>query len=598
MSRTPIRIAAFSLSVALASCGGGGGGAHPPTSPTSTPTTSPASAYTCPTVDGQSSVAHVAAFRTPGDATHHAVARFKRTSPATALLAVTYDASAATRNATAIASNEKSAGATYVQSFAFKHANLTTRVISVPAAKQAAVEAAMRAQSGVKSVGPTGQRRHPSVVTSEYFPNDPYFNGFPAEIDAGNSYPATYHIGPYEETAIVPGQWDMHAIGLQDAFAYSQSGNGSGITSAGALGSSSVHIAIIDTGEDTTHPELTSKIVRQRCYVTDTNNVQSTSDITSDPDGHGTDVAGLAGEATNNDFGFTGTGGNVTLYGYRVYPEPDDNCTNDDNNDPQCGADTADIASAIEDAVSNGAQVISMSLGGGNCTTAGVDPDPVEQNAVADAIAAHVVVVAAAGNDGSVGGAAQPLEAPACDSGVIAVGASALDDGQVNGTDTGRGTPASPIEYVAYYSDAGSPGAAPKSSSAWGIVAPGGDPANEGNDNDNLHWIENIWTSTPYMSSSSDTTYEGNCAEDYPNDTVTSGNVDCRILIAGTSMATPHVAGAAALIISANPTYADPTKMKTLLCTTADDISDPEQGCGRLNVYRAMATALGDPVKP
>jgi hypothetical protein len=34
--------------------------------------------------------------------------------------------------------------------------------------------------------------------------------------------------------------------------------------------------------------------------------------------------------------------------------------------------------------------------------------------------------------------------------------------------------------------------------------------------------------------------------------------------------------------------------MKQLLCSTADDIGDSKEGCGRLNVYRAMATAVGD----
>jgi hypothetical protein len=59
-------------------------------------------------------------------------------------------------------------------------------------------------------------------------------------------------------------------------------------------------------------------------------------------------------------------------------------------------------------------------------------------------------------------------------------------------------------------------------------------------------------------------------------------------------MATPTVAGAAALIIAVNPSYKSPTKMKQLLCSTADDIGDSKEGCGRLNVYRAMATAVGD----
>jgi hypothetical protein len=63
-------------------------------------------------------------------------------------------------------------------------------------------------------------------------------------------------------------------------------------------------------------------------------------------------------------------------------------------------------------------------------------------------------------------------------------------------------------------------------------------------------------------------------------------------------MSAPTVAGAAALILAAAPSYQSPTKMKTLLCTTADDIGDAKEGCGRLNVYRAMAVAVGDPKSP
>ena len=70
-------------------------------------------------------------------------------------------------------------------------------------------------------------------------------------------------------------------------------------------------------------------------------------------------------------------------------------------------------------------------------------------------------------------------------------------------------------------------------------------------------------------------------------------------------MATPHVAGAAALILSATggsgSPYQSPTAMKTLLCTYADDLpgsGNVEQGCGRLNVYTAMAHAVSDPSPP
>ncbi len=144
------------------------------------------------------------------------------------------------------------------------------------------------------------------------------------------------------------------------------------------------------------------------------------------------------------------------------------------------------------------------------------------------------------------------------------------------------------------------------SSSAWGIVAPGGDPTGD-TDGDQLHWIQNIWTSTPfgYKQSPPDSNFYPYANSDYPNYSdfpSTSGAYDPQTLIAGTSMSTPHVAGAAALIISATggviSTYQNPTAMKQLLCSTADDISDSKEGCGRLNVYRAMAAAIGDTSPP
>ena len=73
---------------------------------------------------------------------------------------------------------------------------------------------------------------------------------------------------------------------------------------------------------------------------------------------------------------------------------------------------------------------------------------------------------------------------------------------------------------------------------------------------------------------------------------------ECQLLLAGTSMSTPVVAGAAALILAVNPSYRVPALMKQLLCQTSEDIGDAKEGCGRLNVYRAMARALGDTIPP
>ena len=569
--------------------------ASPTASPTATPTASGV-AFTCPPNDlSQNMIARAGA--TGSDATRKSSGLHVQhaASSVTGLLAVTYRASASSESTLAL--RERGAGGTLVHQFSFAHIGKTVRVLSVPAAQASAIAAQLRSQPDVESVAPTGQRRYATKVTTPYFPNDPYFDGFTLTQNqsAGNGQPSTFRVPPYEESASVPGQWDMHAIKLEYALGYSQAGNGSGIVNAGALGSPLVEIAIIDSGEDPNHPELASKIAYQKCFITNADgSAQSTSNFETDPLGHGTDVAGIAAADTNNAFGFAGTGGNVRIAGYRVFPTPDDNCASDNSNDPQCGAGTADIADAINDAVAQHVNVISMSLGGPSCSPAGVDSDPVEGAAIANAIATAVIVVAAAGNAGGNG-----LDTPACDSGVIAVGATSLADGSPNGSNA-FGSPSAPIEYVTAYTQFGSVNTV-RSASSWGIVAPGGDPSSNA-DNDNLHWIEHIWTTAPFKSSPSDSSFFGECTDDYPSGTGSLAPVDCRTLIAGTSMATPHVAGAAALILSAtggsSSPYQSPSAMRTLLCGTADNIGSAHQGCGRLNVYTAMATALSDPTPP
>jgi subtilisin family serine protease len=487
---------------------------------------------------------------------------------------VTYAAASVLRDRASVAAREQRSGVSFVSELDHPNTRLVTRIVRVPSGSLEADASALRSLPGVLGVGRTGYHLHALSVTTPFFPNDPYFAGF-----SGST-------APLYEAAAVPGEWDKHVERLEDAFAYSQTGNGSSVHNANALGSSSVKIAIIDTGEDTSHPELASKIVYTKCFITSPSNVQSSSDFETDPQGHGTDTSGIAAAASGNGLGFTGSGGNAVLYAYRVFPTPDDSCATD-SGDSQCDADTRDIAASIQDAVAQHVNVISISLGGGNCS-GGNDPDPNEGAAVADAIAAGIVVVAAAGNSDT-----SSVSAPACDAGVIAAGATALADGSPNGSGNSNGSPSAPNEYVASYSNYGSPGKNVNSASAWGIVAPGGDPSG-GTDNDDLHWVENIWTTTPFDSKFG-ANPNGPCTADFDN---AGGTVDCRVLIAGTSMATPNVAGAAALILAVNSSYQSASAMKTLLCQTADDIDDPHEGCGRLDVYRAMATALGDPTIP
>jgi len=608
--KTPRRLLALAALAALVSaCSGGGSSpkvtATPVSSPTATSSSSPTTgsgggggtsdAYTCPTSDTDTASASSGR----GAASLAGARRMPNVGPrAVAItpgrLAVTYSLPSLTASRAALVSRESSLGTQLIREFDHTHLGTATRLLSVPPQRMASVEAALRSQPGVQSVAVAGYRRSPQTIAKAYFTNDPYFTGFAhpvADPDSGSSTvpPATYEVGPYEEGPSVPGQWNMHVIGLEDAFGYSQENNGSTVVNGKALGSSSVKIAVIDQGEDATHPELRSKIVYQKCFVTNPNvtpSVTSSSNFTTDEDGHGTDVSGIAAAESNNALGFVGSGGLASIYAYRIGPTPDDNCLNDQTTDTQCTFDSADIASAIEDAIAQKVDVINLSLGGdavdsnSGCSN-GQDADSVEGGAIADAIAANIVVVASAGNGGTSG---VGVEAPGCDPGVIAVGATSLADGVTNGTGSASGSSSSPSEYVASYSDYGNPGASLRNANAWGIVAPGGDPSGD-TDADYLHWIADLVTTTPF-----DSRFAGSCA-DYPS---SNDNGDCQTLFAGTSMASPTVAGAAALIIAVNPSYKSPTKMKQLLCSTADDIGDSKEGCGRLNVYRAMATAVGD----
>jgi subtilisin family serine protease len=114
------------------------------------------------------------------------------------------------------------------------------------------------------------------------------------------------------------------------------------------------------------------------------------------------------------------------------------------------------------------------------------------------------------------------------------------------------------------------------------VVAPGGDPSSSG-DADYLHWIFNDSTSTAALPADQ-------CLPATPPDV-------CKSLFAGTSQATPHVTGAVALIQSALLEHGlaplTPAQMVALIEGTADNINDPRQGHGRLNVLRAIESALG-----
>jgi subtilisin family serine protease len=111
----------------------------------------------------------------------------------------------------------------------------------------------------------------------------------------------------------------------------------------------------------------------------------TTEGATNDPMdlfGHGTHVAGIIGAVGNNALGSVGVCWKATIMAVRVL-------------DATGTGSTATIISGINFAVSNGAKVINMSLGGG------VAFDQAYSNAITNAQINDVVVVVSAGNEGA-----------------------------------------------------------------------------------------------------------------------------------------------------------------------------------------------------
>ena len=134
-----------------------------------------------------------------------------------------------------------------------------------------------------------------------------------------------------------------------------------------------VKVAVLDTGVDQAHPDLSSKIDSQKDFTG--------SGSVDDFYGHGTHVGGIVAAVTNNAIGVAGTCPECRLLNGKVL------------NDSGSGTYSW-IASGITWAADNNAKVINMSLGGS------VKSITLER-AVNYAWNKGVVVVAAAGNSGN-----------------------------------------------------------------------------------------------------------------------------------------------------------------------------------------------------
>jgi serine protease len=133
-------------------------------------------------------------------------------------------------------------------------------------------------------------------------------------------------------------------------------------------------VAVLDTGIDAGHPDLTGRVLAGRNEVTP-------GATPNDDNGHGTMTAGIIGANTNNGVGVAGVAWNVKILPVKVL-------------DQDGSGFDSDIINGINWAANNGAKVINMSLGGD-------DDDSLLHDAITAAVNKGVVVVVAAGNTGA-----------------------------------------------------------------------------------------------------------------------------------------------------------------------------------------------------
>jgi serine protease len=255
----------------------------------------------------------------------------------------------------------------------------------------------------------------------------------------------------------------------------------------------------------------------------------------NDRNGHGTFVAGTIAEATNNVAGLTGLAYGAKLMPVRVL-------------DTEGEGEASTIAEGVKFAVAHGAQVINLSLEFSPGVTAADIPELI--SALRYAHHRGVLVVAAAGNEGHTA-VAYPAKAPD----VLAVGAT---------TEHG---------CLAAYSNDGS---------GLALVAPGGGPDAD------LPGDPNCDPETP--------------GKDIYQVTFTGSSVSHFGMPSGyegTSMATPHVAATAALVIASGVLGPHPTpaQLTARLRATARKLGgggdESLYGAGLLDA--AAATAPGGP---
>lgn len=311
-------------------------------------------------------------------------------------------------------------------------------------------------------------------------------------------------------------QWYLQRINASRAWALADD-------AAGFAGNfATIDVAVIDSGVDLTHPDLKGRLLSGKNYA-----VPDAAIV--DDCGHGTHVAGLIGAITNNGIGNAGVAPAVRIDPRKVLR----------NDFGRCVGTVRNVATAIQDVVDSGVDIINLSLELSSCAT-GSECDLYMKTALQRAAANGILSIAAAGNGSTV--VVQPVAYPAAFAEVMGVAATTIEDRRASYSNVGA-----QVE----------------------IAAPGS----------GVHstWPPNVKCSST-GTTASQSTY---CNSD------------------GTSMSAAIVTGAAALLWSVN-TDQTAQDVRQILIETAAPIkgTTAEVGRGRLDLHAALRRLLPNDLQP